>query len=200
MTEKMIPKVLPMSELVTIKAAIVMSVLACAVGCGESQLKTYPVQGKVVFADGSPVKVGTVECLSETYGVQATGTIQLDGTFQLKTYRENDGAVEGLHKCVIVQFVQVERIPNYKPSTLGVINKRHGSYATSGLSIQIEPDSSKNQNIVLVVEGVDGKSGSSNHGKKDDHRFEHKKENEADDEAKSDSTGSMSSSANVPGA
>lgn len=170
-----------------LKATVLFLLMACALGCGEGQLKTYPVQGKVLFADGSPVKLGTIECLSETHGVQATGTINRDGTFKLKTYRDDDGAVEGLHKCVIVQFIQADGVPNYKPSTLGVINKRHGSYANSGLSIRVEPDASKNQDIVLQVEGVDGRAGSSNHSKKDEHRFEHKKESEDDESEKSKS-------------
>ncbi len=169
-----------------LKSTVLFLLLACALGCGESQLKTYPVQGKVLFADGSPVKLGTIECLSETHGIQATGTINRDGTFRLKTYRDDDGAVEGLHKCVIVQFIQADGIPNFKPSTLGVINKRHASYATSGLSIRVEPDTSKNQDIVLQVEGVDGRDGSSNHSKKDEHRFEHKKEGEDDESKKSE--------------
>lgn len=163
---------------IALKSTVLFFLMVCALGCGESQLKTYPVQGKVLFADGSPVKLGTIECLSETHGIQATGTINRDGTFRLKTYRDDDGAVEGLHKCVIVQFIQADGIPNYKPSTLGVINQRHASYATSGLSIRVEPDTSKNQGIVLQVEGVDGRAGSSNHSKKDEHRFEHKKEGE----------------------
>jgi hypothetical protein len=167
-------------------SSVLFLMLACALGCGEGQLKTYPVQGKVLFADGSPVKLGTIECLSETHGIQATGTIHRDGTFRLKTYRDEDGAVEGLHKCVIVQFIQADGIPNHKPSTLGVINKRHASYATSGLSIRVDPDTSKNQDIVLQVEGVDGRAGSSNHSKKDEHRFEHKKENEDDQSKKSE--------------
>ena len=154
-------------------------VLFWCVGCGDGRLKTYPVKGRVEFADGSPVKLGTIECLSETHGVQATGTIQRDGTFDLTTYTKGDGAVEGLHKCVIVQFIQVENVPNFKPSTLGVINKRHSSYATSGLTIQIEADVSKNSNVLLKVEGVDGRAGSSKHGKKDNHRFEHEKESES---------------------
>jgi hypothetical protein len=107
-----------------VKVIVLLTLLACAVGCGDDRLPTYPVLGKVVFADGSPVKLGTIECLSETHGVQATGSINRDGTFTLKTYRDNDGAVEGTHKCVIVQFVQVEGLANYKPSTLGVDQDR----------------------------------------------------------------------------
>jgi hypothetical protein len=169
-----------------LKSIVLFFGMAFVSGCGEGQLKTYPVQGKVLFADGSPVKLGTIECLSETHGIQATGTINRDGTFRLRTYRDDDGAVEGLHKCVIVQFIQSDGVPNYKPSTLGVINKRHASYATSGLSIRVEPDKSKNQDIVLQVEGVDGRAGSSNHGKKDEHRFEHKKESEDEESHKSE--------------
>ena len=121
-------------------------------GCGSGRLKTYPVEGKVVFANGTPVKVGTIECKSTEHGVQATGTISRDGTFKLTTYEEGDGAVAGSHQCVIVQFVQTEDIPNYKPSSLGVVNPKHSSYATSGLAFEVPPNA-LNQ-IVLQVEGI----------------------------------------------
>jgi hypothetical protein len=127
--------------------------LTC-VGCNNGKLKTYPLQGEVVFANGKPVRMGTIETKSVQHGVQATGSISKDGTFQLTTYSENDGAVEGDHRCVLVQFIQAESIPNYRPSTLGVVHRRHSSYATSDLAFTISKTSENR--IRLVVDGVDG--------------------------------------------
>ncbi|MFO0011252.1 MAG: carboxypeptidase regulatory-like domain-containing protein [Planctomycetota bacterium] len=129
--------------------------VACmsAAGCNSGRLKTYPIQGKVVFADGSPVKVGTVETKSVDHGVQATGNINLDGTFTLTTYNPNDGAVAGQHRCVVIQFIQLEEIPNYRPSTMGVVNRKHSMYSTSELSFTVKPGEANT--VQLVVQGAD---------------------------------------------
>ena len=126
--------------------------LSACVGCGDGRPPAYPAKGKVVFADGSPVKVGTIETKSKLHGVQATASIELDGSFVFTTYAKGDGAVAGAHDCVVVQFVQAENIKNHKPSTLGVVNPKHASYATSGLQFEISPD--KQNELVIEVEGV----------------------------------------------
>ena len=126
--------------------------LSMCVGCGDGRPPAYPAKGKVVFADGSPVKVGTIETKSRLHGVQATASIELDGSFVFTTYAKGDGAVAGPHDCVVVQFMQAENIKNHKPSTLGVVNPKHASYATSGLQFEISPD--KQNELVIEVEGV----------------------------------------------
>jgi hypothetical protein len=123
------------------------------VGCDSGRLKTYPVQGEVVFGNGSPVRVGTIETKSVEHGVQASGTIGTDGSFTLTTYESNDGAVAGQHRCVIVQFIPIEEIPNYRPSTLGVIHRKHSTYSTSELGFTIKPG--KENRIRLEVQGAD---------------------------------------------
>jgi len=128
-------------------------VLLLCCGCSSNQLKTYPVQGEVVFADGSPVKTGTVETKSVEHGVQATGSISTDGTFSLTTYQANDGVVAGQHRCVVVQFIPIEDIPNYRPSTLGVVHRKHSMYATSDLSFTVKPGAENR--VRLVVSGAD---------------------------------------------
>lgn len=134
---------------------IACTLVACATlfGCNNGRLKTYPVQGKVVFANGAPVKVGTVETKSVQHGVQATGSIGLDGSFSLTTYQPNDGAVAGEHRCVVVQFIQLEEIPNYRPSTMGVVHRKHSTYSTSELSFTIQPNGPNE--VKLVVQGAD---------------------------------------------
>jgi len=133
--------------------------LCCAIlllvniGCNSGRLKTYPVRGEVVFADGSPVKVGTIETKSVTHSVQSRGNIATDGTFELTTYTNGDGAVAGDHRCVIVQFIPTEEIPNYRPSIMGVVHRKHSSYSTSELGFTV---SSKGDNkLRLVVQGAD---------------------------------------------
>jgi hypothetical protein len=127
--------------------------LIMAVGCSDGRLKTYPIRGEVVFADGTPVKMGTIETKSVQHGVQATGSIASDGTFQLTTYESNDGAVDGDHRCVLVQFVPTENIPNYRPSTMGVVHRKHSAYATSDLGFAVT-QSGENR-VRLVVQGAD---------------------------------------------
>ncbi len=120
-------------------------------GC-SNQLPTFPVNGKVVFPDGSPVHIGTVELKSREHGIQARGTIDSEGNFKLSTYRDGDGAVAGLHDCVVVQFVMTEGFTGHRPSTIGVIDRRYNSYATSGLSVEIKPEGVNN--VILEVEGL----------------------------------------------
>ena len=125
--------------------------LLLVAGC-SNQPPAYPTKGKVVFPNGTPVHTGTVELRSRKFGNQARGTIAKDGTFVLSTYGTDDGAVEGLHDCVVVQFVVAEDLKTPKHSTFGVIHPRYGSYTSSGLSCEILPR--EDNTITLTVEGV----------------------------------------------
>lgn len=129
-------------------------ILLVAVGC-SGQHRTYPVNGKVQFANGLPVKVGTVELKSSEHPeIQARGTIEQDGSFSLTTYKENDGAIAGKHFAVIVQLVIAEEVENHVASTYGVIDPKHSTYATSGLTVDIQPN--QPNDIVIEVEGIKG--------------------------------------------
>ena len=133
---------------------ITLSVVAmCFVlpGCSD-QLRTYPVSGKVRFTTGGVVHVGTVELKSREHNVQARGQIQSDGSFTLTTYKDGDGAVAGIHDCVVVQFVMAEGISRHKPSTIGVVDRRYASYSSAGLNVEISPDHSNE--LILKVEGI----------------------------------------------
>lgn len=127
------------------------ALFALTIGC-SNRLETYPASGKVLFTDGGPVHVGTVELKSREHGVQARGSIQSDGSFVLSTFTDGDGAVAGMHDCVVVQFVVAEGLNGHRPSTIGVVAPRFGSYSTSGLTVEISP--SKPNELQLEVEGV----------------------------------------------
>lgn len=139
-----------------------------AAACSGDQLPTFPATGQVVFRDGSPVRMGTVELKSREHGVQARGEIGTDGRFVLTTFDDGDGAVAGMHDCVVVQFVMVEDVANYQPSTEGVVHQRFGSYATSGLECTISE--ADDNDLIITVEGLDHPA---NRGGGTDHQHDH---------------------------
>lgn len=135
---------MPQAALRFLTALVLLSGLS---GCSDGRLPTYPVTGQVVFEDGSPAHVGTVEVKSRDHKIQARGTIDKDGVFHLTTYKTDDGAVAGKHDCVVVQMVMTEELANFQPSYEGVVDPRFGSYSTSGLSIEV---SAKQENFVTL--------------------------------------------------
>ena len=134
-----------------VRAIAVVACLSLLTGCSD-RFKTYPVHGKVQFKSGGPVRVGTIELKSREHDIHARGTLNTDGTFTLTTYEDGDGAIAGKHDCVVVQFVMAEGIQGHRPSTIGVIDRRYNSYATSGLEVKISPKG-KNE-ITIEVEGL----------------------------------------------
>lgn len=129
-----------------------VGILIASVGCGPSRPPAYPAKGRVVFPNGSSVKTGTVELKSRQHGTHARGTIEADGSFVLTTYEKDDGAVAGLHDCVVVQMILAEDAKFRLHGTYGVVHTRFASYATSGLTCTVEPKASND--IVLTVEGI----------------------------------------------
>ncbi len=149
------------------KSLGLLAVLAFSLGCGPQHPPTYPVQGRVEFANGNPVKAGSVELLAVDLKVNARGTIDEQGRFTLTTFEDGDGAVAGKHRCVVVQMIIAEKLGQAAGSQYGVVHPRFASYATSGLECEIKPTGENR--IVLKVEGVDGlKDG----GTEKDHKHE----------------------------
>lgn len=85
------------------------------IGCTQqgAEYNVAPVKGKVV-SNGEPVTSGSIRfqpvSVEGTSGGQigkpARGTVKEDGTFQLSTYGENDGAVVGKHRVMYLPVVQ----------------------------------------------------------------------------------------------
>jgi len=106
-------------------------------GCGGRKL--YPVQGRVIFPDGSPLTGGWVvfEPVEPAANVSARGQIQTDGTFLLGTLRDNDGAVAGRHRALVVPPLPPkldERNPPPPP-----IHARFRNFDTSELEFVVTP-------------------------------------------------------------
>lgn len=75
--------------------------LACLTGCGQ---RLHPVEGRVTYADGSPLAGGMVIFQPVTDDLtipSANGEIRSDGSYRLGTNRPGDGALLGKYRVAI---------------------------------------------------------------------------------------------------
>ncbi|MFO0977317.1 MAG: carboxypeptidase regulatory-like domain-containing protein [Planctomycetaceae bacterium] len=115
-----------------------LCLMAFQPGCGESRPKAYPTRGKVVFSDGSPVRLGTIELLSQEHKINATGTIQQDGSFVLGTWTPNDGACAGKHIAIVTQLIVNDGMTKHQLDHGAPVDPAYASYSTSPLFVVIE--------------------------------------------------------------
>ncbi len=129
---------------------LTLCLATAAAGCGNRR-RTYPVVGKVVFRDGTPLNGGLVEFESLSEGekpINAHGAIHADGSFQLGTYSDGDGAVEGLHRAIVrPPFVEASNL-NEGVLPRPIIHHRFENYEASGLRYTVVPGS--NQFTIIV--------------------------------------------------
>lgn len=107
-------------------------------GCsGEKRIPTFPVTGKVVAADGSPVDHALVVLHPQTNNTNAPkprGTTQADGSFEVSTFNTADGAPEGRYQVTIERWVRKD--PNESP--VNHLPKTLASPATSGIEVEVK--------------------------------------------------------------
>lgn len=129
-------------------AGAVMIVLG---GCGGGSLPTYSAGGRVTFSDGKPLAGGRVEFLPAAgrVGPTARGVVQPDGSFQLSTYRPNDGAVEGEYVAMVAPPLPEGDLGTMKTIPM-VIDPRFTQFDTSGWEFTVTRDSAKNQFVLQV--------------------------------------------------
>ncbi len=118
-------------------------------GCGDGIPKRYPVEGQVVFEDGTPVKTGIVEFLSADKKYSATGNIQRDGSFRLTTLRDYDGAIAGEHYCIVKQFIVFNPDDGVVHNHGGHVKAYFADYKTSPLTFTVN---TRKTEIKIVVE------------------------------------------------
>ena len=89
-------------------ASVFVLFLVTLTGCGSGHpASTYPVTGRVVFSDGTPLSTGGSvlwESVPDNPGelpFNASGAIQADGTLELTTFEEGNGAVAGEHRVLV---------------------------------------------------------------------------------------------------
>jgi hypothetical protein len=121
----------------SLATATALLCLLLAGGCGEDRPRAYPTKGRVIFADGTPVKLGTVELLSQNHGTTASGKIGEDGSFVLGTYTPDDGACDGPHKAIISQLMIFDGMVRHTMDHGSPVDPLYGSYNSSPLKVDI---------------------------------------------------------------
>jgi hypothetical protein len=125
---------------------IAAAILGSAAGCGNGYPKCAIVHGRVTYR-GKPVGTGVVSFVrvdqAKTGGLvrPATGDLQADGSYEMKTFRDGDGVLPGEYAVSIVSFDysgkrnDLQRLPSLIPS-------KYGLPETSGLKAAVPADAS----------------------------------------------------------
>lgn len=135
---------------VSSRVLLLLASLLLTAGCRESGPRIYPARGRVVFADGDPVRLGTVELLSDEHGTTATGKIEQDGTFVLGTFTDSDGAAAGSHRAIVVQLAVFDGTLQHQKDHGAMVDPLYGSYISSPLKVTIRR--AERNDIELQVE------------------------------------------------
>ena len=114
-------------------------------GCGGNR---YPVEGKVVWTDGteaSDLAGGTVVFESADGTTSANGEIREDGSFRMHTLKPGDGVAPGEYRVVVTPP------PAPKPDRFPppVLDPRFSRLGKSGLSCTVRPE--RNEGVVFKV-------------------------------------------------
>jgi hypothetical protein len=119
--------------------ALVCLVLFGASGCGRETL--FPVSGRVTYKDGTPVTAGPVIFEPVSQKISARGEIQADGSFQLGTHGDTDGALEGEYKLLIAP----PPLPEEGKRRRSPIHPKYQNLQSTPLRFTVTRDRDKNQ-------------------------------------------------------
>jgi hypothetical protein len=124
----------------------ILAALALLAGCGGGR---YPVHGRVVYEDGSPLTEGTVvgEMVEGETRVMAQGSVKSDGTFSWGTQRPGDGALPGKYRVVVLPRAVGER--EASQGLLPAVDPKFSNPRTSGIDFEVQ--AGKNELNVTVT-------------------------------------------------
>ena len=121
-------------------ACLVLTVL---MGCDAGRPAVYPVEGRVLISDGTPLRRGII--LLEAANPEQTnarGDIGDDGAYKITTFEPNDGAMAGKHKVMFSPAVS-SADPRLKYEN--TIHERYLDFDTSGLTIDVSAEAKPNR-------------------------------------------------------
>jgi hypothetical protein len=128
--------------------ALTVLILVAPVGCGRSSApKTVVVQGKVTYK-GQPVTQGYISFVPAKSGGgpvsrPATGTLTADGSYQLSTFGENDGAIPGEYQVVVISKSGGPTPEEPDAAEEWHVPEKYGTGAESGLTAAIPADQAR---------------------------------------------------------
>src|SRR5262245_27281006 len=127
------------------RAAAVGWLVAFAVGgCGNQTY--FPVSGTVSYKDGTPVTAGLVIFEPANQKISARGEIKPDGSFQLGTHGDNDGAMEGEYKVLVAPPPLPEEGKRRRPT----VHPKYQNLDATPLKFTVTRDREKNKLKIQV--------------------------------------------------
>jgi hypothetical protein len=127
-------------------SSYIVVIVVLVAGCGSGK-RLYPVEGKVVYEDGTPavdLAGGVVSLESLEDKKNAAGDIQSDGSFRIRTPVAGDGAWAGAYRVLILPAEGRRGSP---------IEAKYGRYNTSGIEITVKEEPNKVEIKVQRVKG-----------------------------------------------
>ncbi len=109
--------------------------LSSTIGCNSGR---YPVTGKVLYPDGTPVPSGTVigEATVDGKLVAVQGNIESNGSFTLGGAQPNEGALPGSYRIAIMpESLSDAELASGKQLA---VDGKYGNMATSGLTLEVK--------------------------------------------------------------
>ena len=135
-------------------STVILATIVCATvsGCAESGIPTYRAGGSVKFPDGRPLKAGIVsfQPIDSNERVSPRGYLREDGSFELSTFKEGDGAIEGEHRVLIMPQGPHDGPQPGRPAPRLPIHPRFTRYETSKLRYTVSRDPEKNHFDIVV--------------------------------------------------
>ncbi len=116
------------------------------VGCGSGEIKTYQIPGKLVYDDGTPVNNASI-VLQTTVGdkaVEARGSADPEGKFELTTFHDGDGVVAGEHSVSVAPIT----VGDSATPTAPHVPPKYSDFTTSGLKTTVTPETKE---IVITI-------------------------------------------------
>jgi hypothetical protein len=135
--------------------ATVAALTFTMIGC-NSAIETYPVTVRLTFPDGSSPE-GTVVVFhpvpdgSSSDGNKSTsaiGKVGPDGTAQLSTFQQADGAIAGKHRVTIAPSIHAAMETGVK-SRAATIDPRYRKVDTTPIELNVDPDGPNEFDIAL---------------------------------------------------
>lgn len=119
---------------------IAAATMFTATGCGSDS--PHPVDGTLVWKNGNSAKELEGSLVSfdlPEKQMNANGVVLSDGTFKLTTSKENDGALAGEYKVVIIERRKPAAGGNGSALTPGLMDVRYSSPSTTDLKATVKP-------------------------------------------------------------
>ena len=115
-------------------------------GCASPERAS---RGVVRFADGDPVRSGTIELRSTDDGDRYTGPIDRDGRFELTDASGGRGCPPGRYEVVVVQVVLADKLALKDHTHGSTVPRRYADYYTSGLRVDVADSVDDEIKVVL---------------------------------------------------